>query len=111
MSEPEQPATVPSATQLWWDEAWVGARLRFIVTGSETIANVGLLLGLIVIYLVLRLAIVAGVPAEDIQFLERADLWAVKAVFLAFSSTFVIHSIIGSYTSVAAAIYSIKGKS
>jgi len=111
MSEPEQPTVIPSRKQPWWAEAWSGARPRFIATSSEIIANVGLLLGLAIIYLFLRLLILAGVPAEEIQFLARVDLWAVKAVFLTFSFTFVIHSAIGSYASVAASITSIKGKS
>jgi hypothetical protein len=111
MPEPDQLAAVPSAKQYWWSEAWAGSRLRFIATSSEIIGNVGLLLGLGIIYLVLRLLIVAGLPSEDIQFLERADLWAVKSVFLTFSFTFVIHSVIGSYASVAASIASIKEKS
>jgi hypothetical protein len=111
MAEPEQIPAASPVQRYWWAEAWAGARHRFIATSSEIRANVGLLLGLAIIYLFLRLLIVAGVPAEDIQFLERVDLWAVKAVFLTFSFTFVIHSAVGSYASVAASIASIKGKS
>lgn len=111
MADPEQPAAVPSAMQYWWAEAWTGARPRFVATSAEIIANVGLLLGLAIIYLFLRLLIVAGVPTEETKFLLRVDLWAVKAVFLTFSFTFVIQSVIGAYASVAASIRSIKGKS
>jgi hypothetical protein len=108
MSEPEPVAGIASPVQkYWWAEAWAGARARFVAVSAEIIANVGLLLGLAIIYLFLRLLIVAGVPAESIQFLERVDLWAVKAVFLTFSFTFVIQSLIGSYALVAG---SIKGK-
>jgi hypothetical protein len=111
MPEPGLPATVPSAKRYWSAEAWAGARPRFIATSGEIIANVGLLLGLATIYLFLRLLIVAGVPPEEIKFLERVDLWAVKAVFFTFSFTFVIQSAMGSYASVTASIVAIKGKS
>ena len=105
MSELGQISTPHSAKLYWWKEAWAGARPRFVATGTEVIASVGLLLALGIIYLVLRLLIgVAGVPADDVAFIERADVWAVKGVSLAFSVTFFLQSVIGSYGS-------LKGKS
>jgi len=111
MSEPEQMASAVSRWQkYWWAEGWAGARPRFIATITEIIASVGLLLGLGIIFLVLRLLIVvAGVPAEDIKFFERVDLWAVKAVSVAFSLAFVIQLGIGAIIYVLKD--SIKGKS
>lgn len=111
MAEPEQTYAASSVQRYWWAEAWAGARPRFIAISTEMMVSVALLLALAVFYLFLRLLIAAGVPAEEIEFLKRADLWAVKAVFLAFSSAFVIQSVIGSYASIASSIDSSKGKS
>jgi len=108
MDEHEQLSTTPSKQQYWWVEAWAGARARFIAIATEMIVSVGLLLGLATIYFSLRLLILAGVPAEELDFLKRADLWAVKAVFLTFSFAFVIQSVIGSYASITSSINSIK---
>lgn len=91
---------------------WLGARPRFIATGTEVIAIAGLLLGLGIIYLILRLLIVVvGVPADDVAFLERVDVWAVKGVSLTFSVTFVIQSVLGSYASLVRSKDSEKSKS
>jgi hypothetical protein len=111
MDEPHQTSALSSSQQYWWAEAWAGARPRFISISTEIIVSVALLLAFAVFYLFLRLLIVAGVPAEEIDFLKRADLWAVKAVFLTFSFAFVIQSVMGSYASVAGSIISIKEKS
>jgi len=72
--------------------------------------SVALLLALAIFYLFLRLLIAAGVPAEEIDFLKRADLWAVKAVFLTFSFAFVVQSAISSYASVIDSKNSIREK-
>lgn len=111
MPEPEQTAVISSAQRYWWAEAWAEARPRFIATSTEIIVSVGLLLALAIFYLSLRLLIVAGVPAEGIEFLERADLWSVKAVFLTFSLGFVLQSVMGSYALVARSRNSIREKS
>jgi len=79
---------------MWW-----GARPQLIAIGGEVIRNLALILALAVLYLILRLVAVAGVPADDLAFLERVDVWAIKGVSLAFSVAFVLHSILGSYAS------------
>jgi hypothetical protein len=112
MDQPEQVSTVSSLDRYWWAEAWAGARPRFIGISTELIVSVGLLLALGVFYLVLRfLVLVAGVPVEEVDFLKRVDLWAVRAVFLTFSIAFVIQLAIGAYASGKNAWDSTKEKS
>ena len=78
--------------------------------GAEIMVSVALLLAFAVFYLFLRLLIVVGVPAEELEFLKRSDLWAVKAVFLTFSFAFVVQSALGSFASIKSSYGSIKGE-
>lgn len=110
MPEPEQTAAASSMQRCWWVEMWAGARPRFVAVGTELIISVELLLALGFFYLIFRLMILGGVPAESIEFLERVDLWAIKAVFLTFSIAFVIQFLLEAYSSISGSIVSLKGK-
>jgi hypothetical protein len=109
MGEPEQIPEISFVQRYWWTEAWIGARPRFIAICTEIIGSVSLLLALAIFYLVLRLMIAAGIPAEEINFLKGADLWAVKAVFLTSSFTFVIQYAISCYASLIDSKNAIRG--
>jgi len=111
MADPEQISTVSTVQRYWWAEAWLRARPRFIAVATELIVSVELLLALGFFYLVFRLLILLGVPSDSLEFLERVDIWAIKAVFLTFSAAFVIQFTLEAYISAKSSIVSIKGKS
>ncbi len=101
MSEPEQ-VVAAHAKPYWWIEAWWNARGRVVAAFTELIATVALLVALGSIYFALRLMILAGMPADGIQFLESADFWAFKAVLLTFSIGFVLEAILSAKASLKA---------
>lgn len=95
MSELEQVPVVPPVQRYWWDEAWVGARPRFIASAKEIILSVQLLLALAIFYMFSRLLIVVGVPADSVKILERVDFWLIFAVIVTFGLFFLLELIIG----------------
>jgi hypothetical protein len=105
MLEPEQ--VEPTSAQVkpyWWIESWSKARDRVVAAFAELIGTVTLLVALGLIYFVLRLMILVGMPADGIQFLEAVDFWAFKAVFITFAMAFVLEAILNAKSS-------LKGKS
>lgn len=98
MPEPEQTNEVISPVQeYWWAEAWTAARPRFIATATELILGIGTLSALAVFYLFSRLRVVAGIPAEDVKYFQRVDLWLMLPVFMALGLLFALETIIGVY--------------
>jgi hypothetical protein len=100
MLEPEHiAASSAQARPFWWVEAWWSARDRVVAALTELIATVALLMALGFIYFILRLMILAGMPADGIAFLESVDFGAFKAVLLTFSIAFVLQAILSARNS------------
>ena len=99
MADAEQSVLTSVVARRWFVEAWEAARPRAIVTLSEFIGNLVLLFCFAIFYLFLRLLVLVGVSVDDVAFLGKADLWAVKAVYLTSLFVFVGQSVLGAWSS------------
>jgi dolichyl-phosphate-mannose--protein O-mannosyl transferase len=81
LSDPILEVTASTQQQVWWREAWLGARKRIITILTELMVSTALGLSLALFYVLFRIFMIAGLPSDAFQFLEWLDSWAIRAVF------------------------------